>query len=63
MEETILKYKKEFSFDFKIIDIQSDDELYETYKVKIPVLTVNGKMFAKYTVDESKLRKKLQDVR
>ncbi|MBK8550982.1 MAG: glutaredoxin family protein [Ignavibacteria bacterium] len=60
MEETVLKFKNEFDFDFRITDIERDDELNKMYKEKIPVLLVNGKMFSKYAVDESKLRKKLQ---
>lgn len=62
MEEAVLKFKNEFDFNLRIIDIENDDELCQSYKEKIPVLLINGRIFSKYSVDESKLRKKLQDV-
>lgn len=59
MKSAIQSLKGEESFYLKEIDITSDNLLFENYKDKIPVLEINGRMFAKYTVDPLKLKKKL----
>lgn len=56
------KVKNNINFELNIINIESDLDLYEKYSEKIPVLYINGKMFAKYKVDELKLLKKLNSV-
>lgn len=59
MKETISRLSGEYNLEFEEIDITSSGELFEMYKLKIPVLMVNGKMFAKFRLDEDKLRRKL----
>lgn len=51
--------KKSINFNLKIINIESDKNLFEKYSLKIPVLFINDKIFAKYKVDEVKLLEKL----
>ena len=59
MKLVLAVVKKDFEFELKEINIESDKILFETYKEKIPVLMLEEKMFAKYTLDENKLRRKL----
>jgi glutaredoxin len=59
MKEVVLRLKDKYEFDFEEVDIENDKVLYQKYEEKIPVLFVDGKMFAKYSVDEEKLRRKL----
>lgn len=60
MKTLIFRLRNEFIFDYEEVDIKNNNELYEKYKEKIPVLFVNGKIFAKYTLDVEKLRRKIQ---
>ncbi len=60
MKVIINKVRNEYAFDLKESDIESDPELNRKYKDKIPVLLINGKLFAKYRVSEIKLKEKLQ---
>lgn len=59
MKVILTGLEKHFEFDLEEIDIESDKRLYEKYKEKIPVLLIDGKMFAKFLLDEGKLRNKL----
>jgi glutaredoxin len=59
MKEVIHRLKNKYKFDFEEVDIENDKELYKKYKEKIPVLFIDGRMFAKYKVDVKKLEKKL----
>ncbi len=59
MKEVLEKVRSEIKFDLEEVNIENDNELFEKYKVKIPLLMINGKIFAKYRIDEAKLRKKI----
>ncbi len=59
MKEVLKKVRSEIKFDLEEVNIENDNELFEKYKVKIPLLMINGKIFAKYRIDEAKLRKKI----
>lgn len=59
MKEVLEKVRSEIKFDLEEVNIENDNELFEKYKVKIPLLMFNGKIFAKYRIDEAKLRKKI----
>ena len=45
-----------------MIDIESDPDLFETYKDKIPVVRINGKEIFVYKTHEITLRKKLEEL-
>ena len=45
--------------EIKMTDIESDPELFERYKEKIPVVLINGKESFLYKVHPVTLRKKL----
>lgn len=62
MKSIIYKLKNEFQFEYDEINIENDNQLFERYKEKIPVLMINGKLFTKYRLDENNLREKLKSV-
>ena len=62
MKLILTNIQSSIPFQYEEIDIETDKALSEIYKEKIPVLMVDGKMFAKYTVDEMKLRTKLNNL-
>ena len=49
----------EFPAELKMTDIESDPELFERYKEKIPVVLINGEESFVYKVHPITLRKKL----
>ena len=59
MKSIITGLRKDFTFDLKEVDVKSDIELYNRYNQKIPVLFINRKLFAKFSINESRLRDKL----
>ena len=59
MREIILKVKSEYDFVYEEVYIENDKAIFEMYKEKIPVLMIDNKMFAKYTVNEEKFRKRI----
>jgi hypothetical protein len=59
MKEIIYKIKTEIPFELNEVNIKDDISLFNEYKYKIPVLKINGRIFAKYRVDENKLRIRL----
>lgn len=63
MKVILNKVRNEYTFDLKETDIESDPVLNQKYKDKIPVLLINGKLFAKYRVSEIKLKEKLKSIR
>jgi hypothetical protein len=51
-----------FPATLTFIDIESDPDLFETYKEKIPVVRINGKESFIYKTHEITLRKKLEEL-
>ncbi len=56
MKIIVLKIRKEKNFNFQVININEDKLLYEKYREKIPVLELNGRIIAKFRIDEDKLK-------
>jgi len=50
----------DYSAELKMTDIESDPELFERYKEKIPVVLINGEESFVYKVHPITLRKKLE---
>lgn len=50
----------DYPAQLKVTDIESDPALFELYKEKIPVVTLNGKESFVYKVHPVTLRKKLE---
>ncbi len=55
--ERVLPY---FPATLTMIDIESDPNLFETYKERIPVVRLNGEESFVFKVHETTLRKKLE---
>jgi hypothetical protein len=58
-KSVIKKVKMDTDFDFSIIDITLDPDIFEKYKYEIPVININGVIAFKYNVTEAEFRKKL----
>jgi len=58
-KEIIEQVIAELPAELKMTDIESDLELFERYKEKIPVVLINGKESFVYKVHPITLRKKL----
>ncbi len=61
MKTILANMKKDFEFVLEEIDIETDKNLYKKYTEKIPVLLIDNKLFAKFRVNEQKLRRKFLD--
>lgn len=59
-KEIIEQVIAEFQAELKMTDIESDPELFERYKEKIPVVLINGEESFVYKVHPVTLRKKLE---
>lgn len=53
---------KDYTAQLIITDIESDANLFEQYKEKIPVLKINGEEHFVFKVHEITLRKKLDKI-
>ena len=61
-KEIIEQVIGEFPAEMKMTDIESDSELFERYKEKIPVVLINGEESFVYKVHPVTLRKKLEKI-
>lgn len=61
-KEIIEQVIAELPAELKMTDIESDLELFERYKEKIPVVLINGKKSFVYKVHPITLRKKLEKI-
>ena len=59
-KEIIEQVIAEIPAELKMTDIESDPELFERYKEKIPVVLINGEESFVYKVHPITLRKKLE---
>ena len=59
-KEIVERVLPAFPVTLKMIDIESNSDLFEKYKEKIPVVRINGKENFVYKVNEITLRKKLE---
>jgi hypothetical protein len=51
--------RREADFALELVDIDRDDQLVALYGDKVPVVTVDGRMHAKYRVDRAALLRRL----
>lgn len=61
-KEIIEQVIADFPVKLKMTDIESDPELFERYKEKIPVVLVNNEESFMYKVHPITLRKKLEKI-
>jgi glutaredoxin len=60
MKALLDRVQSELPFELSVVDIDSDPALREQYDWEVPVLMVNGKKAAKYRIEESALRRRLE---
>ena len=53
-KEVIEEVRERFSFELRVINVETDPELERKYGEEIPVVVINGRKAFKYYVDESK---------
>lgn len=61
-KEIIERVLPDFPATLTMIDIESDPDLFDNYKEKIPVVRINGKESFIYKTHEITLRKKLREL-
>lgn len=61
-KSTVDRVLKDYPAQLILTDIESDPDLFERYKEKIPVLRINGKESFVFKVHEITLRKKLDKI-
>ena len=61
--DVLWKVQRDEPFDLEIIDIRSDEALYERMIESIPVVEVAGETFSEFYVDETLLRQRLKELR
>ena len=61
-KEIIEQVIGEFPAEMRMTDIESDSELFERYKEKIPVVLINGEESFVYKVHPVTLHKKLEKI-
>ncbi len=59
---TVENVIQNYPAELKMIDIESDPQLFEKYKEKIPVVLINGVESFVYKVHEVTLQKKLEKI-
>jgi hypothetical protein len=59
MEKVVRRAMDGFDARLETVDIDLDSELALHYGEEVPVLLVNGEKFAKYRIEEGRLRWKL----
>ncbi len=61
-KEIIERVLPDFPVTLTMIDIESDPDLFESYKERIPVVRLNGKESFVFKVHETTLRKKIEEL-
>ena len=61
--DVLWRVQKDDPFELAIVDIRSDDALYDRMIESIPVVEVAGEAFSEFYVDETLLRHRLKELR
>lgn len=59
MQRVVGRATEGFDVRLDVVDVDLDAEIALSYGGEVPVLFVNGQKFAKYRIDEGRLRRKL----
>ena len=62
-KKKILNFAREFPIHVEEIDISRDEEILAAYWERIPLIFVNGRLAAKYRIDEKEFRRILTKAR
>lgn len=55
-EEVLRKLQREIPFSLEVVDIESDEALFDRYWLRIPVVAVEGEDVAEAPLDVDRLR-------
>ena len=55
-EGELRKLRQEFDFNLEVVNIESEDRLFERYWDRVPVVAVDGKEVAGAPIDPRRLR-------
>lgn len=56
----LIRMLKDIQFELEIVDIEADPAVYERYRDRIPVVTVDDQEVAAAPIDENQLRAALK---
>lgn len=62
IQSVMSEYSGRSTIEFECINIENNQEAWEKYWDKIPVLEINGTLAFKYFIDKKALQKKIQDL-
>lgn len=57
--EVVRRVQRDVPFELVFVDIDADPDARQRYWDKIPVVEIDGRMHAKYRVDETAFRRRL----
>jgi glutaredoxin len=58
--EVVERVRRDVPFELVLVDLDADADAKARYWDKIPVVEVDGRMHAKYRVDEASFRRRLE---
>lgn len=58
-KEVVERVRASVPFEFHVIDIEADPELFERYKERVPVVVIDKAFAYQYRVPEEDFRKRL----
>lgn len=59
LKAVLRRVQREIPFDLDEVDIEAAPELWGTYKERVPLVFVNGRLAFKFRVDEAPVRRRL----
>lgn len=59
VKAVLRRVQREIPFDLGEVDIEASPALRETYKERVPLVFVNGRLAFKFRVDEAAVRRRL----
>ena len=55
------RVRAEVPFELALVDVDGDPVLADRYGLEVPVVVVEGRKHAKYTVDEAAFRRRMEE--
>lgn len=59
-KEVIERVRRQYPFELRVINVETDPELEAAYGTEIPVVVINGNKAFKYRVDEGEFTRKVK---
>jgi glutaredoxin len=61
-KDVLLDIQKSHPFEFRQVKLQEQDELFEEFKERFPVIFINDEFFCQYRVSEKSFVEKIQQI-